>query len=284
MSTKDIPIIAGVAGLCGGINAWIVDIWGVMHNGVSAFPEAVEACRRFRARGGTVLLLSNAPRPFPDVIKQLRQLGVADDAYDGGVTSGDVTRGLISAVAGRTFLHIGPERDKGLFEGADVRTVGARDAQAILCSGLWDDTRETPDDYEELFKPLIARGLPMICANPDVKVERGNKLIWCAGALAERYGAMGGDVTYAGKPYRPAYEQAFAEIARLRGTAVEPDAILAIGDGVETDIRGGCEMGLKTVMVASGVYLQEGLSAASLAALFGTRAFAPVAAMPSLTW
>lgn len=280
----DIPIVSGIASLAQTRRAWIVDIWGVMHNGARAFPEAVEACRRFRAGGGTVLLLSNAPRPFPDVVKHLRQLGVADDAYDGGVTSGDVTRGLMAAEAGRAFLHIGPDRDNGLFEGLDVRKTGAREADAVLCSGLWDDTRETPDEYVPLFEPLLTRGLPMICANPDVMVERGDKLIYCAGALAQRYAAMGGQVTYAGKPHRPAYDKAFARLAELRGAAVSLSEIIAIGDGVETDIRGGCAAGIDTVMIASAVHLQQGLSNESLHALFAPRDFAPIVAMPALAW
>lgn len=284
MTRPDIPIVSGIAGLAAGRKAWIVDIWGVMHNGARAFPQAVEACRQFRRAGGTVLLLSNAPRPFPDVVKHLRQLGVADDAYDGGVTSGDVTRALMAGERGRAFLHIGPERDNGLFEGLEVRKTGARDADAILCSGLWDDTRETPDDYVQLFEPLLARGLPMICANPDIKVERGDTLIYCAGALAQRYGEMGGKVTYAGKPHRPAYEAAFARLAEMRGAPVPIGEVIAIGDGVETDIRGGCGAGIDTVMIASAVHLQQGLTPASLHALFDTRDFAPIVAMPALAW
>lgn len=284
MSRSPIPILFGIAPLTQNKRAWIVDIWGVMHNGARAFPDAVDACRHFRKAGGTVLLLSNAPRPFPDVVKQLRALGVPDDAYDGGVTSGDVTRNLIGAVPGRAFLHIGPERDSGLFAGLDVRRTGAKEAEAILCSGLWDDARETPDDYQQLFEPLVARGLPMICANPDLVVERGDKLIYCAGALAARYAEIGGAVAYAGKPHRPAYERAFQVLSQLRGAPLATAEILAIGDGVETDIRGGCEAGLDTVMIASAVHLQHGLSADSLSALFETRSFAPVAALETLRW
>lgn len=284
MEQPEIPILAGIGDLSADARAWIVDIWGVMHNGARAFPGAVEACRRFRSGGGTVLLLSNAPRPFPDVVMHLRSLGVPDDAYDGGLSSGDVTRGMIGEVPGRAFLHIGPDRDTGLFEGLDVRRVGTRDAEAILCSGLYDDTKETPADYEPLFAPLIARKLPMICANPDIKVERGDKLIYCAGALAAKYAEMGGAVSYAGKPYAPAYEQALLALARLRGTPVAKADILAIGDGVETDIRGGCAAGLRTVFVASGVHLSAGLSDASLHALYAKRDFAPIAAMTALAW
>lgn len=281
---RAIPILPGIGSLAADAQAWIVDIWGVMHNGVRAFPAAVAACRRFRASGGTVLLLSNAPRPFTHVVAHLRQLGVPDDAYDGGVTSGDVTRSLLGAAPGRAFLHIGPDRDLGLFEGLDVARVPAPAAEAILCSGLYDDSKETPDDYSALFAPLVARRLPMICANPDIKVERGDRLIYCAGALAARYGEMGGEVAYAGKPYRPAYAQALREIARLRGAPLAEARILAIGDGVETDIRGGCAAGLRTVFVASGVHLSAGLSEEALRALFADRDFAPVAAMSALAW
>jgi HAD superfamily hydrolase (TIGR01459 family) len=284
MTKREIPIVPGIAGLAKDRHAWIVDIWGVMHNGARAFPAAVDACRQFRATGGTVLLLSNAPRPFPDVVTHLRTLGVPDDAYDGGVTSGDVTRGLMSAEPGRAFLHIGPERDNGLFSGLDVRKTGAREAEAVLCSGLWDDTRETPDDYVQLFETLIARQLPMICANPDIKVERGDKLIYCAGALAQRYGEMGGQVRYAGKPHLPAYDAAFKRVEELRGVTVPASQMLAIGDGVETDIRGGCAASLDTVMIASGVHLQQGLNSETLHALFEPRDFAPIAAMDALKW
>ena len=227
MTPAAIPILASIAELSPTFDAWIVDIWGVMHNGARAFDAAGEACRAFRAGGGIVMLLSNAPRPFSAVVAQMAALGVDPAAYDGGVTSGDATRGLIEAWAGRPLLHIGPERDKGLFAGLDVTLVPAEAAEAIVCSGFWDDTRETPADYAALFERLAARRLPMICANPDIVVERGDKLVYCAGALAAEYAEKGGEVVYAGKPlpadlranlrrHRPHRGQARAERAHPR--------------------------------------------------------------------
>jgi HAD superfamily hydrolase (TIGR01459 family) len=279
-----IPILSSIADLADTADAWIVDIWGVMHNGARAHPTAVEACRRFREAGGTVILLSNAPRPFAAVVPHMTGLGVPPDAYDAGVTSGDATRDMISEWRGRPLLHIGPERDLGLFEGLDVRLAPAEEAEAVVCSGLWDDTRETPDDYAGLFRGLLARGVPMICANPDIMVERGHELLYCAGALAEAYEAGGGRVIYAGKPHAPIYARTLEEIARVRGRAVEKDRALCIGDGIDTDLKGAAGAGLRSVFVASPIFVPNGLDAAVLRELFAGRPFTPIAALPALAW
>jgi len=284
MSTAAIPIVSSIAALADTSEAWIVDIWGVMHNGARAFAAAGEACRTFRARGGLVVLLSNAPRPFSAVIGHMASLGVDSAAYDTGVTSGDATRGMVEAWSGRKLLHIGPERDKGLFAGLDVTLVPAEDADAIVCSGLWDDTKETPDDYAALFDRLVAHGLPMICANPDLVVERGDKLIHCAGALAAAYAAKGGAVTYAGKPHLPIYERTFDVIDELKGRPVPKARIIAIGDGLDTDLKGAHAAGLRSVLVASAVHLPGGLDQRALAEAFASRPFRPVAAMTALAW
>jgi HAD superfamily hydrolase (TIGR01459 family) len=279
-----IPIMSSIAALAPSSDAWIVDIWGVMHNGARAFAAAGEACRRFRDAGGIVVLLSNAPRPFAAVMGHMASLGVDPIAYDTGVTSGDATRGMIEAWAGRALLHIGPERDLGLFTGLDVHLAAAEAAEGIVCSGLYDDTRETPADYDELFARLVARRLPMICANPDLVVERGDKLVYCAGSLAAAYAAKGGEVRYAGKPHLPIYERVFVEIDRLKGARVPRERILAIGDGVDTDLKGAHVAGLRSVFIASGVHLPAGLDAGSLGELFAERPFAPIAALPALAW
>jgi HAD superfamily hydrolase (TIGR01459 family) len=284
MTRAAIPILTSIAELAPRYDAWIVDIWGVMHNGRRAFEAAGEACRRFRAGGGIVVLLSNAPRPFAAVVGQMATLGVDPVAYDGGVTSGDATRGLIEAWAGRPILHIGPARDLGLFAGLGVALVPAESAEAIVCSGLYDDTKETPADYAALFDRLAARGLPMICANPDLMVERGDTLVYCAGSLAAAYAAKGGAVTYAGKPHLPIYERTFAEIARLAGRPVPKARILAIGDGLDTDLAGAHAAGLASLFIASAVHLPGGLDTPALAALFASRPFAPIAALPTLAW
>jgi HAD superfamily hydrolase (TIGR01459 family) len=284
MTRAAIPILTSIAELAPSCDAWIVDIWGVMHNGRRAFEAAGEACRRFRAAGGLVVLLSNAPRPFTAVIDHMSSLGVDPAAYDTGVTSGDATRALIEAWPGRRLLHIGPQRDLGLFAGLDVEVVPAEAAEAIVCSGLFDDTRETPADYDALLDRLAARGLPMICANPDLVVERGDTLVYCAGSLAAAYAARGGEVRYAGKPHLPIYERTFAEIARLADRPVSKERMLAIGDGLDTDLKGAHAAGLRSVFIASAVHLPGELNARALADLFATRPFSPIAALPALVW
>lgn len=278
------PILSSIASLAETSEAWIVDIWGVMHNGARAHAAAGEACRRFRDRGGIVVLLSNAPRPFVDVVPHMSSLSVDPGAYDTGVTSGDATREMVAAWQGRPLLHIGPERDRGLFEGYDVRFSAPEAAEVAICSGLYDDAKETPADYAGLFEGLLARRVPMICANPDILVERGEQLIYCAGALAADYEAKGGKVTYAGKPYGPIYDRTLREIARLKGRPVAKEDILCIGDGVETDLKGACNAGFRSVFIASPIFLPDGLSASALSKLFAGRPFAPVAAMPALAW
>lgn len=279
-----VPILSSIAGLAPTSEAWIVDIWGVMHNGARAHQAAVDACSRFRAAGGTVVLLSNAPRPFAAVVPHMTSLGVDPRAYDGGVTSGDATRDMIRAWQGKALLHVGPERDKGLFDGFDVRLSSPDTAQVVVCSGLYDDTRETPADYAGLFTRLIAGGVPMVCANPDIMVERGHQLIYCAGALAADYEARGGQVTYAGKPHAPIYERTLAEIARIRGGPIAKENILCIGDGVETDLKGAHVAGLRSVFIASPIFVPDGLDADVLAKLFSATPFTPVAALPALAW
>ena len=284
MTIAAIPILSSIAELASQCDAWIVDIWGVMHNGASAHQAACDACAKFRASGGIVTLLSNAPRPFTDVVPHLERLGVPRAVYDFGVTSGDVTRGMLEAWQGRAMLHIGPERDKGLFEGLDLRLVPAQEAEVALCSGLYDDNTETPESYAALFEGLLARRVPMICANPDLVVERGAQLVYCAGALAAAYAAEGGDVAYAGKPHRPIYERTLAAISNAKGRPVPKERMLAIGDGVETDLRGAHGAGLRSVFIASAVHAPGGLSEKALTDLFGKRSFAPIAALPALVW
>ncbi|HEU0062892.1 MAG TPA: TIGR01459 family HAD-type hydrolase [Hyphomicrobiaceae bacterium] len=284
MSGTQIPILASMRGLAPSSEAWIVDIWGVMHNGASAFEMAGAACAKFRQAGGTVVLLSNAPRPFTAVVAQLDGFGVARTAYDAGVTSGDVTRAMIASWQGRAVLHIGPARDRGLFEGFNIDFTDALGAEVIVCSGLFDDTKETPQDYAELFAGLVARRVPMICANPDLMVERGDTLVYCAGALAAEYAALGGEVSYAGKPHWPVYERALATINGLKGRPVAKDKVLAIGDGIETDLRGAHLAGLRSVFIASAIHAPQGLNPAMLAQLFQSLPFAPVAALPALAW
>jgi HAD superfamily hydrolase (TIGR01459 family) len=288
MPGAGIPILSSIGELALSSDAWIVDVWGVMHNGAEAYAEACDACRKFRAGGGSVAMLSNAPRPFTAVMRQLDALGVPREAYDLGVTSGDMTRAMIANMVasgeGRRILHIGPDRDKGLFDGLQIDFASADAAEMVVCSGLFDDTRETPADYAGLFASLATRDVPMICANPDIMVERGTALVYCAGALAAAYLAGGGKVSYAGKPDVAIYRRTLIDLAGLRGRSVGQERVLAIGDGIDTDLKGAHAANLRSVFIASGVHLPEGLSAAALGELFADRPFAPVAALARLVW
>jgi HAD superfamily hydrolase (TIGR01459 family) len=293
VTAAEIPVLQSIKELGANYRAWLVDIWGVMHNGHRAFPEAVAATRAFRAAGGIVVLLSNSPRPSPSVQEQLRRLGVPDDAYDAAVTSGDLTRHELAKHQGASVFHLGPERDRPIFHGLDVKLGPPEDAGLVVCSGLFDDETETPDDYADLLRTLAARQLPMICANPDHRVERGDRLVWCAGALAQLYEQLGGPVIYAGKPYAPIYQLALDTIDRLAGAKVPKHEVLAIGDGVNTDIAGAAALGIDTVFVASGLHVPahgageggaEMLDRRHLAELFASARLRPLGAMRALKW
>jgi HAD superfamily hydrolase (TIGR01459 family) len=284
------PFIAHFATLAGDYDVALCDVWGVVHNGVVAAPEACDALTRFRERGGTVVLITNAPRPGERVARTiLDRLGVPSAAYDGIISSGDVTRALIAARAGARVFHIGPERDLPLFDGLDSPMAPLERADYVVCSGLLDDTVETPRDYEELVARMHARALPMICANPDVVVERGDKLVYCAGAIADLYAAAGGDVVYAGKPYRPIYEQALGLAEAARGQRVQQHRLLAIGDSVRTDLKGAAAFGIDALFVTAGIHAEElgdgsDPDAAALSGIFAAAGVAPKAVMHRLSW
>ncbi len=283
-----IPVLDSMSCLARRYDVWLADIWGVMHDGLHPFPQAVEACRLFRDGGGMVILISNAPRPRDTVAEQLLAVGVPADCYDGIATSGDVTRMLIASHAGGTLYHLGPERDLPIYDGLGVKLGEPEDAAAVVCSGLWDDEIETPDDYAELLRHFLALGLPMICANPDITVERGARLIYCAGAIAGAYAKLGGEVIYAGKPYKPIYDLALALVMAKRGAALPRHRIIAIGDGIRTDIAGAAAQNIDSVFVASGVHVAGGREAALnstvVGGIFEQCKARPVAAMRHLSW
>ena len=281
-SSEIIPLINSIAPVAAGTRAWLVDVWGVIHNGVAPFADACAACMRYREKGGIVVLVSNSPRPHHSVAAQLDGIGVPRACWDAIITSGDVARTLIARYAGRPILHIGPERDLATLAGLDLMCVDAETAEAIVCTGLYDDESETPEDYAGLLATCRERQLPMICANPDVMVERGGRMVYCAGAVARAYAALGGSVEYAGKPYMPIYDLTFATLEKLAPGSSEKSALIAIGDGVGTDIAGAAAAGIRSVFIASGVHVRGKLDAAAVATLFPRGAPRPIAAMESL--
>jgi HAD superfamily hydrolase (TIGR01459 family) len=252
--------ISGLSEISDGYDAILCDIWGVLHNGVASFVAASEALVSFRRRGGAVVLISNAPRPSPPIHRQVLKLGVPPEAFDSVVTSGDVTIGLMERQAGDRVLHIGPARDLSLFDaameatGARPKLVSLEDAQYALCTGLRNDDTETPDDYELELQAMAIRGMVMICANPDIVIHRGDTLVYCAGALARRYEEFGGSVIYAGKPHGVIYDRALALVGRVRGAPADKRRVLAIGDGMKTDIVGAVRAGLDALFVTGGIH------------------------------
>lgn len=242
--------------ISGNYDVILSDVWGVLHNGVNVFPDAAKALAEARAGGATVVLVTNSPRPRQGVIDQLRAIGVSDDAWDRIVTSGDVTRVLIAQGPKKVFL-LGPQRDLPLLEGLDVEIMAAPEAaDSVVCTGFFDDETETPEDYEDMLREFRSRHVPMICANPDLIVERGHRMIPCAGAMAAFYSQMGGETRIAGKPHAPIYAAALEEARDARGE-FDRSRIMAIGDGMPTDVRGALAAGLDLLYISDGIHVGE---------------------------
>ena len=262
------------------------DIWGVVHNGLESFPEASDAHHTYRKQGGTVILITHAPPPPDSVQRQLRKLGVADETYDAIVSSGDLTRLFVADHPGKKMFWLGPERDSSIHRGLDAVIAPLEQADYIICTGLFDDETETAEDYRAMMLQARERKLTLICANPDIVVERGDRLIYCAGAIAELYRELGGEVIFYGKPHRPIYERAMALAAERSGHKAQLNRVLAIGDSVRTDLTGAHGFGIDCLFVTRGIHSEEfegidQLDPASVKELFG---HPPRALMRELRW
>jgi len=281
---------AGLAALANDYDVLLSDVWGVIHNGEQSFPDACAALARYRAGRGPVVLISNSPRPAWEVVAQLDSLGVPREAWSAFVTSGDATRALLAERAPGPVWTIGPERVGGLYEGLGLVFSDAEEAAFISVTGPDDDEVEGPEDYRERLTDPARRGLPMICANPDRVVQRGDRLIYCGGALADVYKELGGEVLMAGKPYAPIYDLALTEAARLLGRPVDPARVLCIGDGVHTDVLGAEDRGLDCLFVARGIHGEAAmgpdgrLSAPAVGALLAAEGVKARYAMADLVW
>jgi HAD superfamily hydrolase (TIGR01459 family) len=250
-------VIRAAAKLIARYDLLLCDIWGVVHNGKAAYPEAVHALEQARAAGKTVIMISNAPRPGAVVKKQMLGYGVPVSCYDDVIASGDVTREELKKRPGVKLFHLGPERDLPNYDHLDVKLVPLEEADLLVCTGPFNDEIETPSDYEDMLEKTAKRGLLFLCANPDIVVERGDKLVWCAGALAQVYENFGGRTLYAGKPHPPVYKDVFDLAAKLRGKPVEKSKALAIGDGVKTDLKGAVNEGIDCLFVAGGIHASD---------------------------
>lgn len=250
-------LVEGLQPLADRYDLILCDVWGVLHNGLKAYEAASEALTRFRQGGGQVVLVSNAPRPGAAIIAQLDGFKVPREAYDAVVTSGDLTRLAIQERLDKVVHHIGPPRDMPVYEGLAVRFGSIAEADYVVCSGFDNDETETAADYRLRLEAMLERGLLMVCANPDLVVERGPVILPCAGAIALAYEEMGGPVFYAGKPHGPVYDRALAVAAELGGRPVAKDRVLAIGDAIRTDIAGAAAFGIDSLLVARGIHGEE---------------------------
>ena len=279
--------IIGLDDIAPDYRAIFCDVWGVIHNGRDIYPDAARALKSFRETGGHVVLITNSPRPHQGVEEQLRQLGLPEGVYDAIATSGDVTRTLIARAEAPVF-HLGPDRDRPLFDGLDVSFAPLETAKSIVCTGLFDDEREQPEDYREVLVEAAKRKLPFICANPDIVVERGDRLIWCAGALARLYDELGGETFLAGKPHKPIYDLAQEKLQAVSGSGMVKNDVLAIGDGVPTDVAGARDNGFDLLFIAAGIhessYGGREPDAAMLDRFLAENDAQPVAWMPHLAW
>lgn len=261
-------IIANLAQVARRYDAVFCDLWGCLHNGVTAFPAAVAALQAYRAQGGIVILVTNAPRPKPSVVNQIDAMGCPRDCWDEVVSSGDAAQyALLTGAVGRRVYHIGHEKDLPFFTDfatdllpllkteQPIERVALSDATGIVCTGLFDDLTETPDDYRAQLLMAKTLDLPMLCANPDIIVDMGHLRLYCAGAIAQAYETMGGTALYFGKPHPPIYDLARRRLSAL--TDRRDPAILCIGDGIATDIQGGMGEGLDTLFVTGGIAAAE---------------------------
>jgi HAD superfamily hydrolase (TIGR01459 family) len=244
----------GLSGLASRYDTILCDVWGVIHNGRASFPEACDALVKFRQQGGQVSLITNAPVPNKQVIRLFEPLGVPMAAFDTCVSSGDATRAELAARPDMTVWRMGGdegwEHDRFLYEGLGHTFIDDDRADLLLCIGLRDQVNDQPEDYRAELSRAVAKGIPMLCANPDKQVRVGGKLYWCAGALADIYEDLGGTVIYPGKPYTPIYRLAVDTLAGLKS---RPQRILCIGDSPATDVRGARLQGYDSLYVGTGL-------------------------------
>jgi HAD superfamily hydrolase (TIGR01459 family) len=288
-----VPIQPGLSGLVDRYDGYIIDLWGVLHDGAKAYPGAVDCLRRLRERGKRIVILSNAPRRAEAVARRTAEIGITPDLYDHLLSSGEEAWQSLQArqdpwyaELGRRLCHLGPARDRGMLDGLDVDEVpDAAAADFILATGL-DGPEDSVAAYEPALAAGAARGIPLICANPDLEVVRDGVRELCAGALAARYEELGGEVRYHGKPYPSVYRSCL-DLLGITDRA----RILGVGDSLRTDIAGAAGAGIDSLLVIGGIHAEElaippgaPLDPQRLAALSARLGHQPTASVPAFTW
>lgn len=284
------PVITAARDLLQRYDVLFCDVWGVLHDGFKAYPGAVRALKSFRKGGGTVVLVSNAPVPAHRVARMLQDKMVDPESWDEIVSSGAIALDHVAAQKYASVYVIGPrDRDAAFMDALTARTVSLEEAEAMVCTGLNDDRTETVADYAPVLEAGLDRGLPFVCANPDLVVDVGGRHFVCAGALGEAYAALGGDVFWAGKPHPSAYETAHAKARAIRRADVPKSRILAIGDAIRTDLKSAEGAGVDALFVTSGIHRADTMTGAAVDPEKLARAFAPgtppaIAATAYLDW
>lgn len=290
-----VQIVDGVADFVSRYDAVIIDLWGVIHDGVTLYPGVADCLQHLSNANKPYAMLSNAPRRAAAIAHGMTRMGLSPALFPHIMSSGEATwlglkerREAWFDGVGRRCLHIGPERDENLFDGVDLdRVASVEDADIIVNTGPWEDD-ETVADYEDRLVEGAARRLKMVCANPDLEVIRGGRRIICAGALARRYEELGGDVLYYGKPYRPIYDSCLLMLGNP-----DPSRVLAIGDSLRTDIAGAVGIGMDSILVVSGIHEQDvggdtaedrTAAEARLAQICAEEGNFPIAAVPRFIW
>ncbi len=282
-------ILPGLSAWADRYNAIICDVWGVLHDGVTVHEGAVAALRRYRDGGGRVLLVSNSPRPGALVIEQLLGMGIPRDTFDDALSSGDIARGWLKKRPGLPIGLITAPFHAPMHDGLDLRIVGPDEADHLVVTALTDDENEMPEDYRATLERYRAADVPMLCANPDYVVERGGRLIYCAGALADMYREMGGTALDTGKPSAMIYDTAMQRFTALLGETPDKSCLLAIGDAIRTDVKGAADLGIDMLFMAKGIHADDAysdgaLDTAKLGTLFAEKGVAPTAVQETLTW
>jgi HAD superfamily hydrolase (TIGR01459 family) len=260
-----VTIIENLESFISSYDVLFCDIWGVLHDGVTAYKEAGNLLAQFRNLGGSVILISNAPLPNDSLVSVLAEKGVRRDSWDSIISSGDIT---ISHITERGYLwtyRIGPSRDADLFQLLPGKSASLEDAEAIVCTGLIDEGSETPLLYQNVLKRALALKIPLVCANPDLTVDVAERRYFCAGSIAQLYEGMGGEVYWAGKPFAEIYEAALTKASQLRHKIVDRSQVLAIGDSLRTDIKGAQTAGIASLLIAAGIHKSEIMRDGSIA-------------------
>ncbi len=247
-------VIDELAELTGAYDAVLCDVWGVVHDGRTVYAGADAALRRIRASGVAVVLITNVPRPSSTLPGMLARVGVDDRSWDAIVTSGDVIRAELSARAPGPVHRLGRDTDAGLWDDLGLRFVTSPEQAGFVAIAGLRDRGEVPQDYAPVLARARARDLVLLCANPDLQVRTAGELLWCAGSVAAVYEEMGGRVVQAGKPHGPIYTRALDVVGEVVGRPVPRDRVLAIGDGIATDLAGAAAQGLDRLFVAGGMH------------------------------